>query len=285
MNYRHAYHAGNFADVVKHVILARVITYLQRKDAACFYLDTHAGIGRYDLSSVEAQKTREADAGIRRFVVALPSASEDVRALIEPYSTVLREMNIGDALEHIPGSPQVIVQMRRAQDRCVFNELHPEDHATLDIHLGGNKKTEVTNLDAWVALRAKLPPAERRGLVLVDPPFEKTSEVDDLLVGLRDALKRFATGTYLIWYPLKDAQARRQLLDGISLLAPKSALDTSLFVKAEVHGTFAGSGMVIINPPYVLRDELRLLLPFLLNAMADDPTRGKWATDWLIEPK
>ncbi|MEL6922133.1 MAG: 23S rRNA (adenine(2030)-N(6))-methyltransferase RlmJ [Pseudomonadota bacterium] len=284
MNYRHAYHAGNFADVVKHVILTRVIAYLQRKDAACFVMDTHAGIGRYDLASVEAKKTLEADSGIQRFMKALPGANKAERVLLEPYSTVLREMNPNNAVRHIPGSPEIIARMRRRQDRCVFNELHPEDHQTLDVHHGAaGKKVEVTNLDAWIALRAKLPPFERRGLVLIDPPFEKPSEVDDLLGGLHDALKRFATGTYLVWYPLKDTSARRQLLDGVSALSPKSALDTALFLQREAHGVFAGSGMVIINPPYVLRDELRTLLPFLLAAMADDPARGKWATDWIVE--
>ncbi|MEL6435971.1 MAG: 23S rRNA (adenine(2030)-N(6))-methyltransferase RlmJ [Pseudomonadota bacterium] len=282
MNYRHAYHAGNFADVVKHIILTRVMAYLQRKDAACLYLDTHAGIGRYRLDADEAKKTGEAENGIVRFSNASPSAPVDVAALLEPYSHVLSALNSAGDFNVLPGSPEIMNHLRRSQDRCLFNELHPDDHRTLAANHARARKTAITDLDGWACLRAKLPPTERRGLVLIDPPFEKMSETDDLLSGLNDALKRFATGTYLIWYPLKDAALASRLHDGVKALAPRSALNTELWVQPPSDGVFAGSGMVIINPPYVLESELKVLLPWLAKCMERDTDSGNWATDWLV---
>ena len=285
MNYRHAYHAGNFADVVKHIILTRVIAYLQRKEAGLLMLDTHAGLGRYELASTEAQKTGEAETGIKQFFGAADGTAPEADKLLCEYSEVVDALNFNDVINVAPGSPEIMARLRRAQDRCIFNELHPTDHATLAANYLREKKTEISLQDAWEVLRAKLPPAERRGLILIDPPFEKKSEVDDLLTGLDQALKRFSTGTYLVWYPLKDARMCKQLRYGIAEMPVAGALDSQLLVQEPEDGTFYGSGMVVLNPPYVLHDELRQLLPILAGRLARRDHRGNWATDWLIEPK
>ncbi|MEN0000508.1 MAG: 23S rRNA (adenine(2030)-N(6))-methyltransferase RlmJ [Pseudomonadota bacterium] len=285
MNYRHAYHAGNFADVVKHIILTRVIAYLQRKEAGFLMLDSHAGIGRYDLSSQEAGKTGEATRGIKRFFETVGTIEADAKALLDPYVSVVRALNSGNAVGWAPGSPEIMVRLRRQQDRCVFNELHPDDHDRLVAHYGRDRRTEVIGMDGWTALRAKLPPPEKRGLVLIDPPFEKTSEADDLLAGLGAALKRFSTGTFLIWYPIKDARVCDRLRAGVKALDVAGALDTHLFVQAPQAGQFAGSGMIIVNPPFVLHEELQILLPLLAQVLSVEPGSGKWATHWLIEPR
>ncbi|MEO1701703.1 MAG: 23S rRNA (adenine(2030)-N(6))-methyltransferase RlmJ [Pseudomonadota bacterium] len=285
MNYRHAYHAGNFADVVKHTILLRVIAYLQRKDAGILMLDTHAGIGRYDLSSAQAQKTNEADLGIGKFFAHPTPFAAEIERLFKAYKGIVNALNEGEAIRTAPGSPEILSCSRRPQDRCVFNELHPEDCATLASNYAGKKKIEIAQMDAWTALRAKLPPAEKRGLVLIDPPFEKTTEADDLLLGVYEALRRFSTGTYLIWYPLKDSHMSAQLRRGVEHLPVSGALDTQLHVSQPHEGRFHGTGMIILNPPFTLFDELQLLLPALAKRLSVRPDRGNWATAWLIRPK
>ena len=285
MNYRHIYHAGNFADVVKHIILLRVIAYMQRKEAGFLMLDTHAGIGRYDLASAQAQKTREADRGIRQFLARETPLSHEVEALLAGYRDLLNGLNAGRDVMLVPGSPEILTRYRRPQDRCVFNELHPEDYKALGENYRREKRVEVTQLDAWQSLRAKLPPPERRGLILVDPPFEKPTETSDLVKGVAQALTRFSTGTYLIWYPLKDSKMGKQLRDSIRDAPVATALDTQLYVNAPQDGQFTGSGMIILNPPFTLFDELQRLLPALTQALAERPDRGNWATQWLIAPQ
>ncbi|MEO0542834.1 MAG: 23S rRNA (adenine(2030)-N(6))-methyltransferase RlmJ [Pseudomonadota bacterium] len=285
MNYRHVYHAGNFADVVKHIILTRVIAYMQRKEAGFMMLDTHAGIGRYDLASEQAQKTGEADMGIKRYFALEMPSDDHLDSLLSAYDNIVKALNAGGKVTVAPGSPEILSRMRRPQDRCVFNELHPADSETLEANYQREKKTEVTRINAWTVLRAKLPPHERRGLILIDPPFEKKSETDDLLNGLSQAIKRFSTGTYLIWYPLKDDAMGNKLRDGIKTMEASSALDTKLQIKASKDGSFYGSGMVILNPPYTLFDELQLLLAALADSLGGSANRDNWATDWLIAPK
>lgn len=204
MNYRHIYHAGNFADVLKHAVLARLVTYLKQKDKAFRVLDTHAGIGVYDLSSEEAQKTGEWREGIGRLIEAeLPAP---VAAILEPYLSAVRDLNPEGGLMHYPGSPKLARMLLRPQDRLSAMELHPEDHEALHRLFEGDFQSRITRLDGWLALGAHLPPKEKRGLVLVDPPFEAEGEYERLVDGLAKAYRRFTGGIYCLWYPLKKAR-------------------------------------------------------------------------------
>ncbi|TJW39086.1 MAG: 23S rRNA (adenine(2030)-N(6))-methyltransferase RlmJ, partial [Mesorhizobium sp.] len=205
MNYRHAYHAGNFADVVKHVVLSRLVEYLKQKDKAFRVIDTHAGIGRYDLSSSEAHKTGEWQGGIGRLIDAEPSGA--AAALLAPYLDAVRSLNPDGAVKKYPGSPLIARHLLRKQDRLSAIELHPQDVAKLKALFASDFQTRVIELDGWLALGAHLPPKEKRGLVLVDPPFEEEGEFDRLVEGLQRAHKRWPGGIYALWYPVKDRKA------------------------------------------------------------------------------
>ncbi|MBB4121689.1 23S rRNA (adenine(2030)-N(6))-methyltransferase RlmJ [Martelella radicis] len=269
MNYRHIYHAGNFADVLKHAVFARLITYLQKKEAAFRILDTHAGTGQYDLSSAEAQKTGEWQTGIGRLLATdLP---DDVAALLAPYLDAVRAMNATPEIATYPGSPKLARMLMRKQDRLSLMELHEADFATLQARFAGDHHVRATKLDGWLSLAGHLPPKERRGLVLVDPPFEKEGEFERLVDGLAKAYRRFATGTYCLWYPLKKGapvSAFHGALEGLGI--PKT-LCAELSVRSDRESDgLIGSGLVIVNPPYTLKAELNILLPFLKESLAQD---------------
>src|SRR5258708_23962886 len=202
MNYRHAYHAGNFADVVKHATLALLIERLKAKDTPFCVLDTHAGIGRYDLSSTEAQKTGEFRNGVLKLLDAGPKA---LPGELDPYLSVVRALNKGRSeLRWYPGSPRLALDLLRPQDRLALLELHPEDARTLAALFAGDRRVSIHNADGYIGLKAFLPPKERRGLVLIDPPFERRDEFERLARGLRHAHRRWASGQYLLWDPVKD---------------------------------------------------------------------------------
>jgi 23S rRNA (adenine2030-N6)-methyltransferase len=205
LNYRHAYHAGNFADVVKHVVLTRLLEYLKQKDKAFRVIDTHAGIGRYDLSSVEAQKTGEWQGGIGQLIDA--SFAAPVAALLAPYLETVRSLNPEGGIQKYPGSPLIARHLMRKQDRLTAIELHPKDAARLRTFFAGDFQARIIELDGWLALGAHLPPKEKRGLVLIDPPFEETGEFERLVDGLIRAHKRWPGGIYALWYPIKDRKA------------------------------------------------------------------------------
>ena len=207
MNYRHAYHAGNFADVVKHVVLSRIIEYLKRKDAPFRVIDTHAGIGLYDLSSDEAAKTGEWLDGIGR--IAGKAFSPEATALLAPYLDAAGLNDGTGAIKSYPGSPLIARRLLRKQDRLFAIELHPEDAAELRQLFAGDIQTRVLELDGWLALGAQLPPKERRGLVLVDPPFEEPGEFDRMADALIKAHQRWPGGIYALWYPVKNMERGR----------------------------------------------------------------------------
>lgn len=269
MNYRHIYHAGNFADVLKHAVLARLIRYAQQKDAAFRVLDTHAGIGLYDLSSEEAQKTGEWLGGIGKLMDAdLPPA---IGAILEPYLTAVRELNPEGGITLYPGSPKLARMLFRNQDRLSAMELHPDDFAALRRLFEGDFQARVTELDGWLALGAHLPPKEKRGIILVDPPFEQDGEYERLAERFAKAYRRFSTGTYCLWYPIKKGApiaAFHETLKGFDI---KKMLCAELSVKSDRNTTgLTGSGLIIVNPPYTLKDELHTLLPFLKDLLAED---------------
>ena len=201
MNYRHSYHAGNSADVLKHAVLARIIAYLQRKDQAFRVIDTHAGIGSYDLSSTEAQKTGEWRDGVGRVMAA--QLSPDLAAFLAPWLETVKALNPEGGLRHYPGSPRLTRLLLRKQDRLTAIELHPDDSRQLRALFEGDYQVRVIELDGWLALGGHLPPKEKRGLVLIDPPFELDGEFDRMIDGLARATRRFPGGTYLLWHPIK----------------------------------------------------------------------------------
>jgi 23S rRNA (adenine2030-N6)-methyltransferase len=264
MNYRHAYHAGNFADVLKHAVLALVIEHLKRKDAPFRVIDTHAGPGLYDLASEEAQKTGEWRDGIGRLLhpsKPLPDAAAEVLA---PYLQAVAAVNHGKTLQRYPGSPCIALALMRPHDRLVANELHPEDAARLAAHIGRDRRAKSLALDGWTALKSLLPPKERRGVVLVDPPFEATDEFDKLALGLREALRRFATGTYLLWYPIKDQRRVASFRRSVAAVSSDRALSIELFVGAARRDErLSGCGLIVINPPHTLPGKLNYLASFL----------------------
>jgi 23S rRNA (adenine2030-N6)-methyltransferase len=283
VNYRHAYHAGNFADVVKHIVLTRLIEYLKQKEKAFRVVDTHAGIGLYDLSSEEAQRTGEWKGGIGRLIDADldPHAAE----LIAPYLAAVRAVSGEGALKKYPGSPLIARHLLRKQDRLSAIELHPKDAARLKAQFDGDFQTRVMELDGWLALGAHLPPKEKRGLVLVDPPFEEEGEFDRIVEGLVKAHRRWPGGIYALWYPIKNRAAvgrfRRSLADsGIA-----KVLDITFEIRpGSPVPSLDGSGLVVVNPPFTLEKELRTILPALHKLLVvEEPAR--WSLDWLADEK
>jgi len=279
MNYRHAYHAGNFADVVKHVVLTRLVDYLKQKDKAFRVIDTHAGIGRYDLSSVEAQKTGEWQGGIGRLVGAQLDAR--AAALLAPYLEAVRALNPSGGMKTYPGSPLIVRQLLRKQDRLTAIELHPQDAARLKAVFAGDIQARVIELDGWLALGAHLPPKEKRGLVLVDPPFEEEGEFSRLVDGLARAHRRWPGGLYALWYPIKDRKAVAAFRAALKETGIPKLLDIGFEIRPpSSEPSLDGSGMVVVNPPFTLESELRILLPALHKVMAvAQPSR--WTLDWL----
>lgn len=277
MNYRHAYHAGNFADVVKHAVLCRLVEYLKGKEKAFRVIDTHAGIGLYNLTSQEAQKTGEWRDGIGRLIEApLASPAAD---LLKSYLEVVRELNGDGGLRRYPGSPLLVRHLLRKQDRLSAIELHPQDVETLKRLFEGDFQVRVMELDGWLALGAHLPPKEKRGLVLVDPPFELAGEFGRMVEGLRKAHRRWPGGIYALWYPIKDHAAVAAFRRSLAESGIAKVLDASFEIRPpSEEPQLDGCGMVVVNPPFTLEAELRMLFPALRDALA---STGRWSVDWL----
>jgi len=270
MNYRHSYHAGNFADVLKHAVLAQIITYLKRKDAAFRVIDTHAGIGVYNLSSVEAQKTGEWRDGIGRLTSA--ELSPELKAFLEPWMTAVAALNSDGRVLTYPGSPKLARLVMRKQDRLTAIELHPEDAQQLRAAFEGDYQTRVIELDGWLSLGAHLPPKEKRGLVLIDPPFEAEGEYDRMIDGLARATRRFPGGTYMLWHPIKADSPLAAFDKKLIGLGRKNTLTVRLMVRDNTTAPgLNGTGLVIINPPFTLEAELEQVLPELSNLLAQAP--------------
>lgn len=279
MNYRHAFHAGNFADVVKHTILTRILAYLMRKDAAFRVLDTHAGLGIYDLFGDQAERTGEWQNGIERLIhVKLP---EPAAALLAPYLDAVRAQNPDGQLRYYPGSPFITRHMLRDQDRLMGFELHPIDADRLKQNFAGDVQARITQLDAWKIFGTHLPPKEKRGLVLVDPPFEEKGEFERMVKSLVQGHQRWPGGIYAYWYPIKDPAEVETYGKALKATGIAKILRLELTIRApstppRLHGT----GMVVVNPPFVLEEEMRLLLPILADLLSDDG-RGRWQIDWI----
>lgn len=267
MNYRHIYHAGNFADVLKHSVLTRIILYLQRKDRAFRMIDTHAGPGLYDLGSEQAGKTDEWRSGIGRLLnFAFDERTAD---LLSPYLSVFRECNPDGEMKWYPGSPKLARLLLRQQDRLSAVELHPQDAKQLTRLFDGDFQVRVTQLDGWLALGSHVPPKEKRGLVLVDPPFEIPGEFDRMADGLARAHRRWPGGVYCLWYPVKqtaEINAFHKKLKSLDI--PKMLCASMQVGNPKDHTGLAGSGLIVVNPPYVLEEELAVMLPALTRCLA-----------------
>ena len=260
MNYRHAYHAGNFADCVKHALLIALITALQRKDKPFLALDTHAGIGRYDLTGPMAEKTGEWQTGIARVLAANPAALSDYTALVT-------------RLGLYPGSPAIIAALLRPHDRLIACELHPEDAASLRRNMAGTPGAAVHERDGYEALRAFLPPPERRALVLIDPPFERADEFPTLAAALIRAWKKFKTGTYAVWYPIKHRAPVRDFFETLRLAGLRDMITCEFLRRPALDpARLNGCGVLVVNPPFQFEAAasgiLAALLPILGEAGA-----------------
>ncbi|MCB1429582.1 MAG: 23S rRNA (adenine(2030)-N(6))-methyltransferase RlmJ [Nitratireductor sp.] len=279
MNYRHAFHAGNFADVFKHVVLTRIIEYLKRKEAAFRVIDTHAGRGLYDLASVEAGKTGEWINGIGK--IAKAGIGGKAGELLAPYlRAVLPEE--GEPVSY-PGSPLIARRLLRKQDRLSAFELHPEDHAALADQFAGDWQARINLLDGWLVPGAHLPPKERRGLVLIDPPFEIAGEFDRMTAALEKADRRWPGGIVMLWYPLKHDGEVERFASALRASTIRDLVRVELQVKtnSDEPGLY-GSGLIIRNPPFVLQTELETILPSLVDAMALD-SGAAWRLDRLTQ--
>jgi 23S rRNA (adenine2030-N6)-methyltransferase len=278
LNYRHAFHAGNFADVFKHALLVRVLMHLRAKDAAFRVIDTHAGAGRYDLSASEASRTGEWRGGIGRLLAAPPEG--EAGALLEPYLACVRAARGETEPGIYPGSPAIALALTRPQDRLVFCELHPEERSALAATVGRDRRAKVMEIDGWTALKAQLPPPERRGLVLIDPPFEEPGEFQRFEQGLIEAHRRWATGIILFWYPVKDAHEAETFGRRIARLPIPKIMRVELAIGPARADTLNACAILLVNPPWTLESELASLMPFLARTLGEGNT-GRYRVDWL----
>jgi len=261
MNYRHGYHAGNFADVLKHVALCELLRLLTAKDKRLFVLDTHAGAGGYDLGGDLARRTGEAEVGIHRLAAApragMPAAVARYLAAVAGY-----DRKFGSAAEgprRYPGSPRLVRAALRPGDRFVACELHPAEALALKREFAGDRAVEVRQADGYKVLKALMPPVERRGLVLIDPPFEVPDEFERVLRALRQAVRRFATGCYALWYPIKDAAAA-SFVEALAALEP---LRLTLDLGDGEAGKLSACGLAVVNPPWRFDEAMREALPWI----------------------
>lgn len=281
MNYRHIYHAGNHADVLKHVVLSRIIFSMTGKQKPIAVLDAHAGTGQYDLMGEKAGKTLEWQNGVAKLG---PPFSSEVEYLLAPYRKALSTLNTGASTFTYPGSPKIAATLMRPEDRLLLNELHANDCETLCQNFADDKKVRVTQIDALTSVKSSLPFAERRGVILIDPPFEVPDEFQRVLNILRQGLRRMANGVFVMWYPIKDTPQTEEFLTALKLISPGNALRVELSVQEQrADGPLVGSGVVVVNPPWKLDQELALLLPHLAKRLALDET-GSTQTIWLTPP-
>jgi len=262
--YRHLFHAGNFADVFKHALLVRLLLALTKKDKPLCYLDTHAGVGRYDLAHRWAQKNREFEQGIGRLW-----ARRDPPALLEPYLDAVRAENPDGRLSVYPGSPLIAQRLLRADDRMILCELNKRDHAALRKCAARERRSGVNLIDGFQAVKAHLPPRERRGLVLMDPSFDRKGEYQRVVDALGEAHRRFATGVFAFWYPLMQPPALRQFERTLRDCGVPKLLQLELWVHpTDWTADLRGCGMLVVNPPFGFEDETRTILPWLVDALA-----------------
>ncbi len=276
LSYRHGFHAGNFADVHKHLVLALVLEWLRRKDTPFFVLDTHAGAGSYDLGSAQALKVREHEQGIARLWPATKAGP-----LPRLYREVLRAENASPELRRYPGSPGLIRAGLRDRDCAALVELHPTDLESLRAFAAGDRRLGVHGRDGFEALGALLPPRERRGLVLIDPPYEVKEDYAQVVSALLGAYQKWPTGVFALWYPLLAEARERPMLAAIERSGIRKVLLSELLLRPRGRERgMHGSAMLVFNPPWALPAELDERLPGVLARLA--PARGEIRQRWLV---
>ncbi|BBL73438.1 23S rRNA (adenine(2030)-N(6))-methyltransferase RlmJ [Methylomagnum ishizawai] len=275
LSYRHAFHAGNHADVFKHLALCCLVRALLHKDKPFFYLDTHAGAGRYNLHAEMARKNREHETGISRLWDE-PNPPAGVRE----YLDAVRATNPGRELRWYPGSPRIVRPWLRDPDRMALCELHPNEVHLLEAEFAGDRQVRVEHLDGYQGLKALLPPPERRGLVHIDPAYELKDERKRLLQAVKEGYKRWATGIYAIWYPIQDRATADDFLRRFKKLEIPKVLLAEFSVLPDAPFRLNGSGMIVINPPWQLEEQLRAALPWLWERLAVG-RQGRWRVEWL----
>lgn len=277
LSYRHMYHAGNFADVFKHALLSRLVIALAAKDKPFLFLDTHAGIGRYDLTHSWAQKAREYESGIAR----VWQEGDTPRAL-RPYLEAVGELNPNGVLRFYPGSPLIAKRYMRAGDRMVAVELNKVDHEELQAVLAPEAHVAVPCMDAYQSLRAYLPPPERRGLVLIDSSFDRAHELDRIVKALKESHARWPTGVYAIWYPLMEPAAMRDFLGAVQRSGIRKVLRLEIVVRErDESGIIPGCGMLVVNPPWRFDSDAKSMLPWLAQKLSVSG-KPEWHVQWLV---
>jgi 23S rRNA (adenine2030-N6)-methyltransferase len=272
LSYRHAFHAGNHADVLKHCLLVAMLRHLNHKDKPWWYVDSHAGAGIYDLDTVHARKNAEFETGIGRLW-----ARDDLPEMVADYVAMVRDLNPNGHLRLYPGSPWLASRLMRPGDQMRLFELHSTDVQMLRhtfSEASRHIKAEAT--DGFLGLKAVLPPQPRRGLILIDPSYEIKDDYRREIAALKDSLERFPTGTYAVWYPMLQRDESRQLPDKLMRLPVKAWLHASLTVQTPAKEGFGmhGSGLFVINPPWQLADQMQPVMPWLVQALGQDSGAG-----------
>lgn len=276
LSYRHSFHAGNHADVLKHIVQSLILNALQQKETPLVYHDTHSGVGRYDLTHEWSEKTGEYKQGIGQLWQQTDTPTE-----IDSYLDAVKALNQGEELRYYPGSPRIARAHLRAQDRMVLSELHPSDYPLLEQEFARDRQVAIYKQDGFARLKASLPPKERRGLVLIDPPYELAKEYRDVVQAIAQSHKRWSTGIYAIWYPVVNRCDIEDMLDGLANLGIRKILQIELGVAPDTNQRgMTASGMIVINPPWKLESEMQTILPFLKQAIA--PATGHFKVEWVV---
>ncbi|WP_313683690.1 23S rRNA (adenine(2030)-N(6))-methyltransferase RlmJ [Pantoea sp.] len=277
LSYRHSFHAGNHADVLKHTVESLILTALMEKEKPFLYLDTHAGAGRYQLSGEHAERTGEYLEGIAR-IWQQPDAPE----LLKPYFSAIRNLNPNGTLRYYPGSPLIARHLLRQDDKLQLTELHSSDYPLLRNEFSKDSRARVERADGYQQLKSKLPPPTRRGLILIDPPYELKSDYQAVVKGIQEGHKRFGTGIYALWYPVVLRQQIKHMIKDLQATGIRNILQIELAVRpdSDQRGMTA-SGMIVINPPWKLEQQMKELLPWLhqkLVPAGTGHTRVEWIT-------
>ncbi|WP_240127779.1 23S rRNA (adenine(2030)-N(6))-methyltransferase RlmJ [Proteus mirabilis] len=277
LSYRHSFHAGNHADVLKHIVQTLIIESLKEKEKPFLYLDTHAGAGRYQLTNAHATRTGEYLEGIARLW-----QQEEVPELILPYLEAVSSLNTSDELRYYPGSPLLAAKLLREQDLLMLTELHPTDFPLLRTEFSRDKRVRVCREDGFGQLKSKLPPVSRRGFALIDPPYELKQDYSAVVKGIVEGYKRFATGTYAIWYPVVHRQQIKRMLKDLEATGIRKILQIELAVKPDSDQLgMTASGMIVINPPWKLASQMASILPWLHKALVPEGT-GHTLVEWVV---
>lgn len=262
--------------MLKHIVQSLILNSLQQKEKPFVYHDTHSGVGRYDLTHEWSEKTGEYKQGIARIW-----QQDNIPAELDSYLDAIRQLNQGETLRYYPGSPRVARAHLREQDRMVLTELHPSDYPLLEQEFHRDRQVSIYKEDGFAHLKASLPPQERRGLVLIDPPYELAKEYRDVVRAIAQSYKRWATGIYAIWYPVVNRCDIDDMLEGLQGLEIRKILQIELGVAPDTNERgMTASGMIVINPPWTLESQMQTILPFLKQAIA--PATGHYKVEWVV---